>query len=115
MLPWTERILSFPVRTAAVQEFLRELMTNGWGDLNALLATLNDGDLCRRAVAYWLEKEWIVRAPSSALNALVGPAFTRELTLGEFCGELEPDESEPATSTIFDGMEVESAKGGEEK
>ena len=115
MLAWTERSLSFPVRTAAVQEFLRELTTNGWGDLNALLATLNDGDLCRQAVAYWLDKEWIVRAPSSALNALVGPAFTRELTIGEFCGEREPDESEPITSTIFDGMEEESAKGGEER
>ena len=115
MLPWTERILSFPVRTAAVQEFLRELTTNGWGDLNALLATLNDGDLCRRSVAYWLEKGWIVRAPSSALNALVGPAFTREITVGQFCGEEEPEEFEAATSTIFDGMEEDSAKGSVER
>ncbi|HZI67642.1 MAG TPA: hypothetical protein VFF17_13860 [Thermoanaerobaculia bacterium] len=114
MLPWTERILSFPVRTAAVQEFLRELTMNGWGDLNALLATLNDGDLCRQSLTYWLDKEWIVRAPNSALNALVGPAFTRELTVAEFCGEGEPEEFEPVTSTIFDGMEDDSAKGGEE-
>ena len=114
MLPWTERILSFPVRTAAVQEFLRELTMKGWGDLNALLATLNDGDLCRQALAYWLDKEWIVRAPNSALNALVGPAFTRELTVAEFCGEGEPEEFEPVTSAIFDGMEDDSAKGGEE-
>jgi hypothetical protein len=90
LLTWTERILSLPVRTAAVAEFLRELSAKGWGDLNGVLATFNDIELCRDALDYWLEREWIVRAPSSPLNALAGPAFSRELTLQEFCGE-EPE------------------------
>jgi hypothetical protein len=87
LLTWTERILSLPVRTAAVAEFLRELSAKGWGDLNGVLATFNDGELSREALGYWLEREWIVRAPSSALSALTGPAFSRELTLQEFCGD----------------------------
>jgi hypothetical protein len=95
LLTWTERILSLPVRTAAVAEFLRELSAKGWGDLNGVLATFNDTDLCRDALDYWLEREWVVRAPTSPLTALVGPAFSRELTLHEFCGE-EPEAWEEA-------------------
>jgi len=87
LLTWTERILSFPVRTAAVAEFLRELSAKGWGDLNGVLATLNDGDLCHEVLDHWLERGWIVRAPSSAVTALVGPRFSRKLTIREFCGE----------------------------
>jgi hypothetical protein len=87
LLTWTERILSLPVRTAAVAEFLRDLSAKGWGDLNGVLATFNDGELSRDALGYWLERGWIVRAPSSALSALTGPAFSRELTLQEFCGQ----------------------------
>jgi hypothetical protein len=87
LLTWTERILSLPVRTAAVAEFLRELSAKGWGDLNGVLATFNDGELSREALGYWLERGWIVRAPTSALSALTGPAFSRELTLQEFCGD----------------------------
>jgi hypothetical protein len=89
LLTWTERILSLPVRTAAVAEFLRELSAKGWGDLNGVLATFNDSELCRDALGYWLDHEWIVRAPSSPLTALTGPAFSRELTLHEFCGQEE--------------------------
>jgi hypothetical protein len=94
LLTWTERILSFPVRTAAISEFLRELSARGWGDLNGVLTTLNDTDLCREAVEYWLERGWIVRAPSSALSALVGPNFSRELTMREFCGEEREEDEE---------------------
>jgi hypothetical protein len=95
LLTWTERILSVPVRTAAVREFLNELSLKGWGDLNGLLATLNDGALCREALDYWLEHEWITRAPNSQLTALVGPAWSRRLTVREFCGEEpEPDYGE---------------------
>ena len=89
MLTWTERILSLPDRTAAVADFIRELSAKGWGDLNGVLATFNDSELCRDALDYWLDHEWIVRAPSSPLTALSGPAFTRELTLHEFCGQAE--------------------------
>jgi hypothetical protein len=95
LLTWTERILSLPVRTAAVADFLRELAAKGWGDLNGVLATFNDGELCREALGYWLEREWIVRAPNSALTALTGPAFSRELTLQEFCGQEEDEWGEP--------------------
>jgi hypothetical protein len=92
LLTWTERILSVPVRTAAVREFLRELSLKGWGDLNGMLAILNDSELCREALAYWLENEWIVVAPNSPLTALVGPAYSRELTLHRFCGETDEDQ-----------------------
>jgi hypothetical protein len=92
LLTWTERILSVPVRAAAVHEFLRELSSKGWGDLNGMLATLNDGELCREALAYWLDHEWITRAPNSPMTALVGPAYSRELTVQEFCGQQGEDE-----------------------
>jgi hypothetical protein len=94
LLTWTERILSVPVRTAAVREFLRELSLKGWGDLNGMLATLNDGELCREALDYWLDRGWITRAPNSQLTALVGPAWSRRLTVQEFCGEPPEEEGE---------------------
>ena len=62
--------------------------------MNGVLTTLNDTDLCREAVAYWLERGWIVRAPSSALSALAGPNFSRELTVRDFCGEEREDEED---------------------
>jgi hypothetical protein len=92
LLTWTERILSVPVRTAAVRELWRELSLKGWGDLNGMLAILNDGELCREALAYWLDHEWITRAPNSPLTALVGPAYTRELTVRRFCGDTDEDQ-----------------------
>jgi len=92
LLTWTDRILSVPVRAAAVTEFLRELSAKGWGDLNGMLATFNDGELVREALAYWLDHEWITKAPNSPLTALVGPAWTRELTVGRFCGESDEDQ-----------------------
>jgi hypothetical protein len=98
LLTWTERILSVPVRTAAVREFLRELSAKGWGDLNGVLATLNDGQLVREALAYWLDNEWITQAPSSPVTALVGPNYSRELTVRRFCGE-EEEEAELGEAT----------------
>ena len=92
MQPWTDRILTVSVRTGAVVEFLRELSTKGWADLNNLLATLNDGELEREALSYWIENEWITRAPSSPMTALVGPAWSRELTLRRFCGDTDEDQ-----------------------
>jgi hypothetical protein len=90
--PWTDRILTVSVRTAAVVEFLRELSTKGWADLNNLLATLNDGELEREALSYWIENGWITRAPTSPLTALVGPEWSRELTLRGFCGDTDEDQ-----------------------
>jgi hypothetical protein len=114
LLSWTERILSLPVRTAAVAEFLRELSAKGWGDLNGVLATFNDGELSREALRYWLEREWIVPAPSSALSALTGPAFSRELTLHQFCGqegEREGEEAEEGELAEGDALASPSSPG----
>jgi hypothetical protein len=96
-MTWTERILEFPVRAAAVDEFLRDLRARGSGDLNAVLTTLNEGGLCREVVRHWTRNGWIVVAPNTPLLALTGPAFDRDLTLSDFCGEIEILE-EPAES-----------------
>jgi hypothetical protein len=55
-LDWSERILLFPVRAAAVDTFLHDLKRKRSGDLNGLLATLNDGSLCREVLRFWLTK-----------------------------------------------------------
>jgi len=100
---WTQRILEFPVRAAAVDDFLRDLRARGTADLNAVLTTLNEGGLCRQAVRYWTRSGWIVVAPSTKLLALAGPAFDRSLTLSDFCGEIEvleePAAEAPDTAT----------------
>jgi hypothetical protein len=83
---WTERILAFPVRAAAVADFLQDLRARGSADLNAVLSTLNDGSLVREALSHWVDQGWIVIAPNSRLHALAGPAFTRALSLKQFCG-----------------------------
>jgi len=103
-LDWSERILLFPVRAAAVDTFLHDLKRKRSGDVNGLLATLNDGSLCREVLRFWLTKEWIVVAPFSPLVALAGPSFTRELTLHTFCGETAefPSESEGLEETSFE-------------
>jgi hypothetical protein len=88
-MTWTERILDFPVRSAAVEDFVRDLRAKGTGDLNAVLCTLNEGRLCREATAYWIGNGWIVLAPNSPIVALAGPRFDRGLTLRDFCGDVE--------------------------
>jgi hypothetical protein len=96
---WTERILDFPVRAAAVDDFLRDLRAHGTGDLNAVLATLNESGLCRRALEHWTENGWIVLAPSAPTIALAGPAFVPQLNLRNFCGEaVERDDDVPDAS-----------------
>jgi hypothetical protein len=95
---WTRRILDFPVRAAAVDDFLRELRARGSGDLNAVLTTLNESGLCRTAVDYWSGSGWIVVAPNTPLVALAGPRFERGLELRRFCGEIEEPAGEPGAS-----------------
>ena len=70
--------------------FLRELHAFGAGDLNAVFATLNEGGLCRQALAYWKGRGWITVAPHSPLLALRGEALHRGIGLHEFCGALPP-------------------------
>jgi hypothetical protein len=96
---WTRRILDFPVRAAAVDDFLRELRAHGTADLNAVLATLNESELCRQALDYWTGNDWIALAPSAPTIALAGPAFVPQLTLRNFCGEaVERGEDAPSAS-----------------
>lgn len=102
---WTERILDFPVRAAAVDDFLRDLRAKGTGDLNAVMTTLNEGSLCRQAVDHWLGNGWIVLAPDSPITALAGPDFDRTLTLRYFCGELIGATDEAGTAAIAEGEE----------
>ncbi len=101
---WTERILGFPVRAAAVDDFLRDLRAHGTADLNAVLTTLNEGGLCREAVDYWTDKGWILLAPSQPTVALAGPEFVPQLTLRVFCGE-----SAEGGDDAFAAMEEESS------
>jgi hypothetical protein len=106
---WTQRILDFPVRAAAVDDFLRELRARGTGDLNAVLTTLNESGLCREAVDYWSQSGWIVVAPNTPLIALAGPRFQRGLTLRMFCGEVGKTPGEenarevPGEESVQDG------------
>ena len=92
-MKWTERILDFPVRAAAVDDFLRDVRARGTGDLNGVLTTFNESGLCREALAFWTSQGWIVVAPNSPLTALPGPAFDRKMSLRAFCGELEEAEA----------------------
>ena len=104
-LDWTERILSFPVRAAAVDTFLRELKARGTGDLNGVFAILNEGRLCQETLGHWVANGWVVVAPRSPLYALAGSRFSRDLTLRQFCGVRE----EPAP------LEQDEAAGGPEE
>ena len=75
-----------------MDDFLRDLRARGAGDLNGVMSTLNDGSLCRQAQDYWVRQGWVVVSPSTPLHALAGPRFSRELSLGRFCGMLEESE-----------------------
>ena len=105
MMTWTERILEFPVRAAAVDDFLRDLRARGTGDLNAVLTTLNEGGLCREVVRHWTTNGWIVIAPNTPMLALTGPTFDRAMTLADFCGAVEFLEA-PVEDDIEEGEET---------
>jgi hypothetical protein len=82
------------VRAAAVDDFLRDLRARGSADLNAVMATLNEGSLCRQAQDYWVSQGWIVVSPSTPLHAIAGPSFDHELSLRRFCGEERVEKTE---------------------
>jgi hypothetical protein len=109
---WTQRILDFPVRAAAVDDFLRDLRARGTGDLNAVLTTLNEGGLCRQAVEFWTDRGWIVIAPQTPLLALTGPGFDPTVSLRRFCGEPAPPGAESAVEV---GVETGEAEEVEEE
>ena len=96
---WTERILDFPVRAAAMDDFLKDMRAHGTADLNAVLATLKESGLCREALDYWTGNAWIELAPNAPTIALAGPAFVPQLTLRNFCGEaVERDDDLPSAT-----------------
>jgi hypothetical protein len=86
---WSERILGFPVRTAAVDSFLRDLKAHGYADAVTLEMILGEGSLCLAAEQYWLERGWVQRDPGAATRFLAGPEFTRELSVAELAGSPE--------------------------
>jgi hypothetical protein len=108
---WTKRILDFPVRAAAVDDFLKDLRARGTGDLNAVLTTLNEGGLCRQAVDYWTDRGWIVIAPQTPMLALTGPRFDRAVSLRRFCGEAPPPEGDAPDSGEVTVPAMEDAEG----
>ena len=80
------------MRAAAVQDFLAALRAHGAADLNAVMTTLNEGGLCRETLEHWKENGWVEVDRATPLVALTGKRFSRDLTLGEFCGLSRPEE-----------------------
>jgi len=83
----SSRILDFPVRAAAVDDFRRQLQARNFGDLSAVAAAIGDAALFSELLALWIERGWVVRAPSSPAHAFGGPELSRDLSLADFCGE----------------------------
>ncbi len=90
MAEFTASLLDFPVRTAALDTFLRDLKSRRLGDISALQAVVNDSQLWGTIFRYWMDREWVAPAPHSPMYVFPGPAFTDDLTLQQFCGE-EPE------------------------
>jgi len=81
-----------------VEDFLSELKAHGSADLNAVMTTLNDAELCRETLEHWTGNAWVVVARSMPLVALRGERFSRDLTLREFCGGPRSDSSSDLSS-----------------
>ena len=86
MSEFAGRLLDFPVRTAAIEEFRRQLRAKRLGDLSAVAAALGDAGLFAALIELWIGREWIVRSPSSPLYAFPGERFSTDLTLEDLCG-----------------------------
>jgi hypothetical protein len=83
--------------------------------LNGVLTTFNEGGLCRQALRYWISNGWVVVAPYSPLVAIAGPAFTRDLTLQRFCGQVEAQARDSAAELETEPPAAAQPEGGEEK
>jgi hypothetical protein len=83
----SQRLLDFPVRTAAVDDFRRQLASKGLGDLSAVGAALGDAALFSELLGLWLDRGWVRRSPSSPIYAFPGSEFSPDLSLRDFCGE----------------------------
>lgn len=83
----SSRLLDFPVRTAAVDDFRRQLASKGLGDLSAVEAAIGDAALFAELLDLWIGRGWVTRAPSSPIYAFPGSEFSFDLSLRDFCGE----------------------------
>jgi hypothetical protein len=93
------RVLDFPVRAAAVDDFRRQLRARNFADLSAVAAALGDAALFDQLLGHWIERGWISRSPSSPIYAFGGSNFSPDVTLAEFCGEtIEYDRQTPEGS-----------------
>jgi len=87
MTELSSRLLDFPVRAAAIDDFRRQLASKRLADLSAVGAALGDAALFSELVGLWIERGWVTRSPSSPMYAFPGPAFSPDLGLADFCGE----------------------------
>ena len=87
MTDLASRLLDFPVRAAAIEDFRRQLASKGLGDLSAVGAALGDAALFSEIVAFWVDRGWVTRSPSSPIYAYPGSSFSPDLSLRDFCGE----------------------------
>ena len=96
MPDFADRLLDFPVRTAAIDDFLRQLRSKSLGDLSAVAAALGDAALFSEILEFWTARGWVTRSPSSPIYAFPGPDLPTDLTLRDFCGYDAPvPEEEP--------------------
>lgn len=86
MTALSSRLLDFPVRAAAIDDFRRQLASKGLGDLSAVGAALGDAALFSELLAMWIERGWVTRSPSSPIYAFPGSSFSADVTLPGFCG-----------------------------
>jgi hypothetical protein len=100
MADFTASLLDFPVRTAAIDTFLRDLKSRRLGDIAALQAVVNDSQLWGTLLQFWREREWVALAPHSPMYVFPGSAFTDDLTLQQFCGEEPAPEGEATDESL---------------
>jgi hypothetical protein len=114
---WSERILGFPVRTAALDSFVRDLKAHGYADAVNVEMIFGEGSLCLAAEQYWLDQGWVQRDPGAATRFLAGPQFSRELSVAEFAGSPESrDEFVRAPVEPFEAeIDEDSRKETEER
>jgi hypothetical protein len=83
----SSRLLDFPVRTAAIEDFRRQLASKGIGDLSAVGAVLGDAALFSELLAFWIDRGWVTRSPSSPIHAYPGSSFSSGVSLRDLCAE----------------------------
>ena len=85
-MEFSDRLLDFPVRTAAVASFLADLKARGKGDISSLQAVFGDAALWDDVLGFWLDRGWVRLAPHSSIQVFSGERLEPDLALREFCG-----------------------------